>query len=90
MATKQAPKPERKPKAQRQKQQPASGIDPNRLYSYEEIAEFMGVTWWVVRNLVREGRLGYTKVSAQRLRLVSGANYLDYLAANTVPAENSF
>ncbi len=59
-------------------------IDPNRLYKYDEIADIMAVTPWHVRNMVREGRIGYVKTGPQRGHRISGRNYLDYLAANTV------
>lgn len=62
----------------------ASGIDPHRLYSYEEIAAVMAVEPRQVRRMVEEGWLGYVKTGPRRGRRVSGQNYLDYLAANTV------
>jgi len=65
----------------------ASAIDPYRLYTKEEIADLMGITPWQVRNLVRENRIGRVKTGPTRGWRISRQNYLDYIAANSVPAE---
>jgi excisionase family DNA binding protein len=62
----------------------ASGVDPLRLYTYEEIAVVMAIEPRQVRRMVEEGRLGYVKTGPHRGRRVSGQNYLDYVARNTV------
>jgi excisionase family DNA binding protein len=59
-------------------------IDRHRLYSYDEIAGIMAIEPRQVRRMVEEGRLGYVKTAPHRGRRVSGQNYLDYLARNTV------
>jgi excisionase family DNA binding protein len=65
------------------------GIDPCRLYSYEEIAEFIGdVSWRRVRRWVEEGKMPYTLLPAGRGRRISGQQYLDFLKNSAVAASD--
>jgi excisionase family DNA binding protein len=69
------------------KQDPsASGIDPHKLFTDQEVADLMGISVWHVRNLIRDGRIGYVKTGPKRGRRISGRDYLDYLERNRVEA----
>jgi excisionase family DNA binding protein len=57
-------------------------IDPDSLYTYEEVADRMSVTAWHVRNMVREGRIVATRVGDVRGRRIRGSDYLAYLASH--------
>lgn len=64
------------------KQKDALGVEPERMYSYEEIAEFAGATPRRVRRWVEDGLMGY--VQLPRGRRVLGRQYAAYVASNTV------
>ena len=76
-------------------QRTADAIDPYRLYTYAEIAEFFGVAERRVRRWVEEGKLDYTPLpgggagNSKRThgRRVSGAQYLAYVEKAAVAAE---
>ena len=57
-----------------------------QLFTYEEAAQILGVTAWHVRNMVREGRIGYVKTGETRGRRISRAQVNEYIARNTVQA----
>lgn len=57
-----------------------------RLFTYDEVAEILGITAWHVRNMVREGRIGYVKTGEHRGRRISRAQVDEYIARNTVQA----
>jgi excisionase family DNA binding protein len=63
-----------------------SEVDPNRLYTYIEVAALCGATDRQVRRWVEDGKLAYTRLPAGRGRRVSGQQYLDYIAQNAVDA----
>lgn len=56
--------------------------DPDRLYSYSEIAELARVSERRVRRWVEEGRLSY--VQLPRGRRVTGDQYLAFITSRTV------
>ena len=60
--------------------EPVSGIDPNRLYTYAELAAVTGLSKRKIRREVEEfRRLGYVQTSPERGRMVRGSQYLVWL-----------
>ena len=67
-----------------------TAIDPHRLYTNEQVAEFLGGTHTQVRNMKRDGRIGYVVTGAKgRIRRVSGQDILDFIERNHVEAKAS-
>ena len=60
-------------------------VEPTRLYRYEELAPFAGVSARQIRRWVESGWLGY--VQLPQGRRVSGQQYLDFIAARAYAAE---
>jgi excisionase family DNA binding protein len=61
-------------------------IEPNRLYTYDEIAELFGVTARQVRRWVEDGKMDYTPLPGGRGRRISGQQYLDTIRKSAVAA----
>ncbi len=70
--------------------QPETAIDPHRLYTDEQAAEFLGGTHHQVRNMKRDGRIGYVPTGEKgRIRRVSGQDILDFIENNRVKPKAS-
>jgi excisionase family DNA binding protein len=67
--------------------EPWSSIDPDRLYTYEEIAAMCGVSPRRVRRWVEEGKLGWTPLPGGRGRRIAGWQWIDYVRAHAVAAD---
>lgn len=64
----------------------ASAIDPDKLYTYAEIAALASVNPRRVRQWVEDGKLSYTPLPGGRGRRVAGGQWLDYLNRSAVAA----
>lgn len=62
-------------------------IEPDRLYTYAEMAEMFGVAERQVRRWVEEGKLDYTPLPGGRGRRISGRQYLATIHKSAVAAE---
>jgi excisionase family DNA binding protein len=84
MATKQNRKPS-KPRPG----EGASVIEPHRLYTYSEVAEFCGglTSDRTVRGWVEARTIGFVQLPGGRGRRISGRQYLDAIEAGTVDPE---
>ena len=56
-------------------------VDPDRLYTYEEIAELCGMSVYSVKRWTFTGKLGCTIIPGGRARRIRGQQYLDALEA---------
>jgi excisionase family DNA binding protein len=65
----------------------AGAIDPDRLYSYDELSEVTGLSPRKIRREIEEGRLGYVQTGPERGRKIEGQQYLDWKAARRVAPE---
>jgi len=63
----------------------SEAVEPTRLYRYEELAPFAGVTERQIRRWVTFGWLGY--VQLPQGRRVSGQQYLDFIEARAHAAD---
>ena len=61
-------------------------VQPERLYTYAEMAELFGVTERQVRRWVEERKLDYTPLPGGRGRRISGQQYLDTIRNSAVAA----
>lgn len=69
---------------------PARGsVDPDRLYTYQEIAELAGATERRVRRWVEEGKLAFTTLPGGRGRRILGATWLAAIAEHTEQLERA-
>ena len=60
------------------------GIDPDRLYSFEELATLSGIPARRLRRMVDDGRLGYVLIGNERGRVIEGQQYLTWKASRRV------
>ena len=60
------------------------GIEPDRLYDYDQAAEVLGVNRYWVRNAVRDGRLPATRLNKRGDKRVRGRDILAWLDAGGV------
>jgi hypothetical protein len=65
----------------KKKQRPTT-IDPDRLYTFEELGEVSGLGPRKVRREVEDGRMGFIQVSPERGRMIEGQQYLDWKDAH--------
>ena len=65
----------------------ATRIDPDRLYTFAEIAEFCGgdVSERQVRRWTSEGKMPYTPLPGGRGRRISGRQYIEHIRSTGVP-----
>jgi hypothetical protein len=60
-------------------------VDPNRLYTYSQLAVVSGLSVRKIRREVEEyRRMGYTQTGTERGRMVRGQQYLDWLETRAV------
>lgn len=64
------------------KKRPTTAIDPDRLYTFDELGAVSGLGGRKVRREVEEGRMGFVQVSPERGRMVEGQQFLDWKEAN--------
>jgi hypothetical protein len=64
-----------------------SGVVPDRLYAYSELAVLSGLSERRIRRMVEDGRLGYVLVGEERGRVIEGQQFLDWKARNRVSPE---
>lgn len=64
-----------------------ANIEPDRLYTYDEIGAMCGVDARRVRRWVEEGKLAYTPLPGGRGRRVAGWQWIEHLRASAVPAD---
>ena len=67
------------------KHEPAVAVEPTRLYRFEEIAPFAGVSARQIRRWVESGWIAY--VQLPQGRRISGQQYLDFVEARAHAAE---
>jgi DNA-binding transcriptional MerR regulator len=68
-----------------QSKEPVGAVEPTRLYRYEELAAFAGVSARQIRRWVESGWMSY--VQLPQGRRVSGQQYLDFIEARAHAAE---
>lgn len=61
-------------------------IDPDRLYHPAELAPLSGLSAKQITRMMDERRIAFVVVGAQRGRRIRGAQYLNWLDAQTVEA----
>jgi excisionase family DNA binding protein len=66
------------------KQSPPA-IEPERMYSYEEVAAFAGVSPRMVKRWCEDGRLGFVRLP--RGRRILGRQYAAFVTQNVVEPE---
>ncbi len=59
-------------------------IEPNRVYSREEVAEILNVSLSTVKRLIAAGRLRVSQPQGMRRVLILGQHILDLLAESEV------
>ncbi len=59
-------------------------IEPNRVYSREEVAELLTISLSTVKRLIASGHLRASQPPGMRRVLILGTHVLDLLAANEV------
>lgn len=62
-------------------------IEPNRVYSREEVAEVLNVSLSTVKRLIASGQLRVSSPPGMRRVLIRGQHILDLLEATEVKAE---
>lgn len=62
----------------------AGRIDPDYLYSPEELAPLCGLSARRLIRMMDEGRIGYVLVGEERGRVIEGQQYLDWKASRRV------
>jgi excisionase family DNA binding protein len=63
-----------------QAQDPVPVIQPDRLYTYQEAADLLGVNKYLVKNSVLDGRMPSIRLSSARgIRRVRGRDLLAWL-----------
>ena len=60
-------------------QLPVGNIEPDRLYTYAQAAEFLGVNRYWVRNAVRDDRIPSVRLNERGDRRVRGRALLDWM-----------
>ncbi len=71
--------------ATKEKEKDTPGIAPERLYTYEEVAAFAGVTPRMVKRWCEDGRLGFVRLP--RGRRILGRQYSAFVSGNVVDPE---
>jgi len=61
-------------------------IEPNRVYSREEVAEVLNISLSTVKRLIASGQLRVSNPAGMRRVLIRGQHILDLLAATEVKA----
>jgi excisionase family DNA binding protein len=61
-------------------------IEPNRVYSREEVAEVLNVSLSTVKRLINSGQLRVSQPPGMRRVLILGQHILDLIAATEVRA----
>lgn len=69
------------------KSRSTTGIEPDRLYSFEELSAVSGLSARRLKRACDEGRLGFVLVGEERGRVVEGQQYLDWKARRRVDPE---
>ena len=54
-------------------------INPDHLYTYAQAAAFLGVNKYLIRNLVRDGRIGSIPINKRGDRRPRGRDLLAFL-----------
>jgi hypothetical protein len=62
-------------------------IDPDRLYTPEELSPLCGLAARRLKRMMDEGRIGYVLVGNERGRMIEGQQYLDWKASRRVAPE---
>ncbi len=64
-------------------------IEPNRVYSREEVAELLTISLSTVKRLILSGHLRVSQPPGMRRVLILGQHVLDLLAASEISPEPS-
>jgi excisionase family DNA binding protein len=59
-------------------------IAPDRLYGYKEAAEVLGLNRYLIRNMMRDGRIPSIRINDRGDRRVRGRDLLDWMDAGGV------
>jgi hypothetical protein len=62
-------------------------IEPDRLYTYDEIGAMCGTSPRRVRRWVEEGKLAYTSLPGGRGRRIAGWQWIEHLRSSAVTAD---